>query len=181
MAYETIQSEQIYQGRVFNIRRDRVRLPNGEEARYDVVEHNDAVTILPLDEQGQVWFVRQYRHAAGEDVLELPAGLVEDGEPVEKCARREIQEEIGMAARKIQKIGEFYLAAGYSTEFMHVFLAQELYPEALEADDDEFLAVEQYPLEEVYRMAAAGQILDAKTLAALLLVKPFLEQAGKES
>jgi ADP-ribose pyrophosphatase len=176
MAYKTIQSEQMYQGRVFNVRRDRVRLPNGEESNLDIVEHNDAVTLIPVDQEKRIWFVRQYRHAAGEDVLELPAGVVEDDEPAEESARREIREEIGMAAGKIQKIGEFYLAPGYSAEFMHVYLASDLSPDALDADDDEFLTVEQYSLEEVYSMVSSGQIRDAKTLAALFLARPLLQE-----
>jgi ADP-ribose pyrophosphatase len=175
MPFETLNSEQIYQGRVFNVRRDRVRLPNGEETHLDIVEHNDAVTLLPIDEMGRIWFVRQYRHPAGEDVLELPAGVVEDGEPPEESALREIREETGMAAGQIQKIGEFYLAPGYSAEFMHIYLARDLKPGALEADADEFLTVEQYSVEEAYQMVGSGLIRDAKTLAALFLARPFLE------
>lgn len=175
MPFETLNSEQIYQGRVFNVRRDRVRLPNGEETHLDIVEHNDAVTLLPIDEMGRIWFVRQYRHPAGEEVLELPAGVVEDGEPPEESALREIREETGMAAGQIQKIGEFYLAPGYSAEFMHVYLARDLKPDALEADADEFLTVEQYSVKEAYEMVGSGLIRDAKTLAALFLARPFLE------
>jgi ADP-ribose pyrophosphatase len=174
MSFKTIHSELIYQGRVFNVRRDKVQLPNGKEATLDIVEHNDAVTLIPLDEEGKIWFVRQYRHPAEEEILELPAGLVEEGEPAETSALREIREEIGMAAGKIEKLGVFYLAPGYSAEFMHVFLATELQPEALEADEDEFLSVEKYSIEDAYALAASGKIRDAKTLAALFLARPFI-------
>lgn len=169
---ELIQSESKYQGKAFTIRQDQVRWPNGNISKLDIVEHSGAVTILPIDEDGQVWFVKQYRHAAGTEILELPAGTLEAGESPSVCASRELQEEIGMGAGKFQKIGEFFLAPGYSTEFMHVFLATELYPSELPADEDEFFEVVKIPVEEVMQMAENSQILDAKTLAALLLVVP---------
>ncbi len=175
MAFETIQSETVYQGRVFDVRRDQVRLPNGAQTRLDIVEHEPAVALLPVDAEEQVWFVRQYRHAAGRELLELPAGVVEKGEAPEACAQRELREEIGMAAGRLQKIGAFFLAPGYSTEYMYVFLARDLSPAPLEADEDEVLSVEQVPLGEVLRMASEGAIHDAKSLAALLLAQPHLK------
>lgn len=175
MEFKTVSSETVYRGRVFNVRRDLVELPNGQRTRLDVIEHKDAVTLLPLDDQGRVWFVRQYRHPAGQFLLELPAGVVEEGELPETCARREVREEIGMAAGQIQKIGEFYLAPGYSAEFMHVYLARDLRPDALQPDEDEFLSVEQVPLEQAYHMAASGEIKDAKTLSALFLARDYVK------
>jgi ADP-ribose pyrophosphatase len=174
MSFKTVHSEKLFSGRVFNVRRDRVEMPGGKEVTLDVVEHRDAVTILPVDDQNRIWFVRQYRHPIGEEVLELPAGVVEEGEPPETCALREIREEIGMAAGELTKIAYFYLAPGYSEEAMHVFLARELRPETLQADEDEFLSVEQIEVEEAYRMAQAGQIKDAKTLAALFVAREVL-------
>ena len=141
MKFELIHSEPIYQGRAFSVRKDRVQLPNGGETALDIVEHIGAVTILPVDSDGQVWFVRQYRHAAGCAMLELPAGTLEPGETPETCALRETREEIGQRAGNIQKIGQFYMAPGYSTEFMHVYLATDLSPDPLEGDADEFLSV----------------------------------------
>ena len=174
MSYETLHSESVYHGRAFDVRRDEIRLPDGKTARLDIVDHVGAVTLVPVDEQNRVWFVRQYRHAAGEVLLELPAGTVEPGEPPLECARREIREEIGMAAGRIELIGQYFLAPGYSTEFMHVFLATDLHPDPLEGDADEFLSAEAIPLEEVLRMAENGKIRDAKTLASLMLAKRHL-------
>jgi ADP-ribose pyrophosphatase len=108
-------------------------------------------------------------------MLELPAGTLEPGEPPETCAHREIREEIGMGAGKLQKIGSFYLAPGYSTEFMHVFLATELSPDPLPGDIDEFLQVEQIPLARIPALVQAGEIVDAKTLAVFELAVPFLK------
>jgi ADP-ribose pyrophosphatase len=112
----------------------------------------------------------------GGDLLELPAGTREEEEPYEDCARREIREETGMEAGKLQKVGEFYLAPGYSTELMAVFLATELKENPLQADDDEFLQVEKIPLKKAFAMAERGDIPDAKSLAALLLARPYLEK-----
>jgi len=179
MNYKTIQSENIYHGRVFSVRRDEIELPNGSAAHRDIIDHGGAVTILPLDSEGQIWFVRQYRHAAGVEILELPAGMLEEGEPPEMCARREIREEVGLAAGHLQKIGEFYLAPGYSTEYMYVYLATNLFPSPLPGDDDEFLSVESIPIAQVFEMAKTGSFRDAKTLAALLLVQPFLDASDE--
>jgi len=169
MSFETISSEVVFQGKAFNVHSDQVRLPDGQVVRMDIVEHVGAVTILPLDEDGQIWFVRQYRHATGKALLELPAGMLEPGEQPEACARREIREETGMAAGQIEKLGELYLAPGYSTEYMHVFLAQDLYPSPLPGDQDEFLSVEKISFKQAFELVKRGELQDAKSLAALLL------------
>lgn len=160
----------MYRGRAFQVRKDHVRLPTGFVAQLDIVEHVGAVTIVPLDAEGQVWFVRQYRHATGKELLELPAGTVEPGEPPEACAAREIREEIGMRAGTLRKLGEFYLAPGYSTEYMHIYLATGLVPDPLPGDQDEFLSVVRYPLAEVERLVQSGEIQDGKTLAGMYLL-----------
>jgi ADP-ribose pyrophosphatase len=132
--------------------------------------------ILPVDNEGNLYFVRQYRHAAGRDLLELPAGVRDGNEPYEECAAREIREETGLAAGSLERLGDFYLAPGYSTEFMVVFLATDLRPDPLPADADEFLEVERVPLGRALELAARGQVPDAKSLAALFLAGPHLEK-----
>jgi ADP-ribose pyrophosphatase len=109
-------------------------------------------------------------------LLELPAGTLDGDEDPAVCAAREIREETGMAAGTLTKVGDFYLAPGYSTEFMHVFLATDLSFDPLEADADEFLSVEHIPVAEAIRMAERGEMPDAKSLAALLLAKSSLEK-----
>jgi ADP-ribose pyrophosphatase len=175
MKFETIHSQAIYRGRAFSVRKDQVKLPNGAETTLDIVDHSNAVVILPIDERKNVWFVRQYRHAAGIDMLELPAGGLEPGEIPEICAQRETREEIGMAAGRLQRIGKFYLAPGYSSELIHVFLATDLSPAPLEGDLDEFLSVERIPLRLVSEMIRRGEIIDAKTLAVFQLAGSYLE------
>lgn len=175
MPFEFIRSETLLKGRAFLIRRDTLKTPDGRETKFDIIEHGGSVILVPVDKDGNLLFVRQYRHAAGKDLLELPAGTLEDGEDPALCAAREIREETGFAADQIEKIGDFYLAPGYSTEFMHVFLARELKYDPLDADDDEFLSVETVSFTEAIQMAERGEMPDAKSLAALLLARPYLQ------
>ena len=160
---------------MFKIRRDTLKAPDGREAKYDMIEHGGSVVIVPIDSDVNLLFVRQYRHAAGLDLLELPAGTRDGDEPYEDCAAREIREETGMEAGTLQRVGDFYLAPGYSSEFMAVFLATELKPNPLPGDDDEFLQLEKIPVKDVDAMFARGDMPDAKSLAAWLLAKPFME------
>jgi ADP-ribose pyrophosphatase len=174
MPFELLRSETLLQGRAFKIRRDYLKTPDGRETKFEIIEHGGSVVIVPIDQEGDMLFVRQYRHAAGMDLLELPAGTRDGDEPFEDCAAREIREETGMEAGTLQKVGEFFLAPGYSTEFMVVFLATDLKHNPLEADDDEFLVVEKIPLKKAIDMAERGEVPDAKSMAALLLARPFL-------
>jgi ADP-ribose pyrophosphatase len=176
MPFELIRSEILLQGRAFKVKRDTLKTPDGRETKLEIVEHGGSVVLIPIDPEGNLLFVRQYRHAAGEDLLELPAGTRDDEEPFEECAAREIREETGLEAGKLQKIGEFYLVPGYSTEFMAVFLATELKENPLQADEDEFLQVEKIPLKQAVEMVEHGEIQDAKSLAALLLARSHLEK-----
>lgn len=175
MPFELIKSEPLFQGRAFKIRRDWLKTPDGKETKFDIVEHGGSVIIIPIDAEGNIYFVRQYRHAASLDLLELPAGTRDGDEPHYDCAAREVREETGMEAGTLKKIGEFYLAPGYSTEFMVVFLATDLKHNPLEADDDEFLQIEKIPVKKVFEMAENGEMPDAKSLAALLLAMPYIK------
>lgn len=176
MGFENKDEELIYHGRVFDLVRARIAHEDGRQHTYDLVKHNGAVVILPIDEQGRIFFVRQYRVGAGQILLELPAGLLEEGESPEVSAAREIQEEIGMAAASLTPLGTFYMVPGYSTEKMHIFLATGLSESVLDPDDDEYLEVAAIPIPEVMKMARSGQITDGKTLAVLLLAQPYFER-----
>ena len=176
MTFVTEKTQTVFEGRVFNVRQDRVLYPDGRRVQMDIVDHRDAVTILPVDNDGQIWFIRQYRHAAGKELLELPAGVAEPGEDMLVSAQRELQEEIGMAAKHMEKIGGFYLAPGYSTEYMHVFLATDLYPSALPGDESEFLSVEKIEARHALSLAETGQLDDSKSLIALFWARHWLAQ-----
>ena len=179
MKFEVIHSETMYRGRAFDVRRDEVRLPNGNTTLLDIVEHTGAITIIPVDEAGQIWFVRQYRHASGLMLLELPAGTLETGEDPLHGARREIREETGMAAAHMHLIGEFFLAPGYSTEYMYVYLATGLSEAPLAQDEDEFLSLEKIPAKQAFEMLGTGEFHDAKTLVGLFLAQAYLDQHFK--
>lgn len=161
--------------RPFDVERVRFRLPDGRERDYDLVQHVDAVTILPMDDLGLVHLVRQYRIGAEQEMLELPAGVMDPGEEPEVAARRELREEVGKDCGELIQLGGFYMAAGYSTEFMHVFLALKLKDSPLEQDDDEFLTTVLVPLSELLEMAQDGRLADGKSLSTLLLARKELE------
>ncbi len=180
MAFETQESELIYTGKAFNVRRDQVRLPAGNTTSIEVVVHPGAVTLIPIDSQDRILFVRQYRHAVGQELLELPAGTLDEGENPENCALREVREETGMSAANLEKIGEFYLVPGYSTEYMHIYLATNLKSDPLPGDEDEFITVEAVALETVPELVAQGVLQDAKSLAALFLAEPHLKNIRKK-
>jgi ADP-ribose pyrophosphatase len=164
-----LKSETLYRGRALALRLDEVEYAPGRSTRLEIVEHAQAVVVLPLDEDQNVWFVRQYRHAAGRKLLELPAGILPAGESPVDGARRELQEETGMTAAAFEPLLSFWLAPGYSSEYMHVFLATQLSPAPLAQDEDEVLTVEKVPLGRALTMALDNQqVCDAKTSLTLL-------------
>ena len=175
MKFKTLKSEIVYEGKAFNVRREQLLLPDEKTTWFDLVVHPGAVTLIPIDSKGRVLLVRQYRHAVGKELLELPAGTLEAGEDPDVCAAREVREETGMSAGKINKIGEFYLVPGYSTEYMYIYIASELQADPLPGDDDEFITVEAYPLDDLPMLIGKGVLQDAKSLAALTLAQPYLD------
>lgn len=175
MSVHKLNSEILFKGRVFDVQRDRVRFSDGHVTDLDFVIHRGAVTIVPIDDKDCIWFVYQYRHAIGAWLLELPAGSVENQESFQKCAHRELQEEIGLAAGHLELMGEFYLAPGYSTEYMYVYLATELYPEPMKTDRDELIQVRSYAISDVMSMMDSGMIQDAKSLAGLSMARHYLD------
>jgi len=168
--------ETILEAHAFNIEKVRLCLPDGREHDYDLVDHADAVTILPIDDDGMVYFVRQYRIGAEKELLELPAGVMDENEEPSFSAHRELREEIGKDAGRMIPLGGFYMAAGYSSEYMHVFLATDLSDSPLEKDEDEFLSLEKIDLRAAYAMVKNGKIQDGKTISAFLLAIPLLNE-----
>ncbi|NPV52293.1 MAG: NUDIX hydrolase [Firmicutes bacterium] len=167
----------IFAGKIIKLRVDTVILPNGKEATREVIEHAPAVAIVPITDDGQVVFVRQYRYPVGEVLLEVPAGKLDDGEPPSECALRELEEETGFTARSLEEVGAFYTTPGFSNELMHLFIARDLSRQAPRPDEDEFISTELIPIERALAMAKSGQIRDAKTLAGLLMLDCTRNQA----
>lgn len=165
---ERIRSEEIYRGRVITVQRDTLRTEDGRELVRDVVAHPGAVVVVAVDGD-ELLFVRQYRYAAGESMLELVAGTCEPGEEPLVTADRELQEEAGFKAGKLRKIGEFFSAPGFCSELLHLYLAEDLTPSRLPGDEDEEIEVERLSLDEAVGLCLSGQVRDAKTLAGVLL------------
>lgn len=161
-----ISRESIYKGAILDLDIDHVLFPSGSEKIREVVKHKSAVTILPVHSDGRISLVRQYRHAVDEDLYEIPAGLIEPGEDPAETAVRELQEEIGYKPGKMKKVFEFYTSPGYSTERIIFYYATDLHPSKLAEDDDEYIKVHDFTLEEIKGMIDSGAIKDGKTIMA---------------
>ncbi len=151
-----------YHGVIVNVRLDEARLPDGSTAKREVVEHPGGVTVLPLEPDGTVWCVRQYRYPFSRTLLEVPAGKLEPGEAPELAAARELSEETGLTAGRMQYLGANFTSPGYSEEVLHIYLARDLHRGAAHLDPGEFLNVERHPLEELVQMALDGELCDGK-------------------
>jgi ADP-ribose pyrophosphatase len=166
----------IHRGRVFQMVRENVTLDNGTTTDLDFIEHPGAAAIVALTGGNDVVLVRQYRHALGQYIWEIPAGTLDPGEPVLDCARRELAEETGYAAAEWRKLGEITPVPGYSDERIHLFLATGLSAAAQRLDADEVLEAHTRPLAEMAAMIARGDVQDAKSICALLLAQNWLER-----
>ena len=164
----TLESQLLYKGRLVNLRLDTVELSSGRQARREIVEHRGSVAIVALDGEGKALLVRQYRKALERTLLEIPAGGIDPGEEPGDCAQRELQEETGYRAGKMERIGGFYTSPGYCTEFIHLFLATDLEPSPLRADADEAIELVCVPITDAPKLITSGEICDAKTIAGLL-------------
>lgn len=169
MAEETLSTRIIYEGRVLTLRVDTVRTIDGRKSTREVVQHAACVTVIPVDAEGNILLVKQYRQAVGKDLLEIPAGGIDPGEVPEATVIRELQEEIGFKPGKLERLGGFYAAPGYATEYLHVYLATGLAPSRLHAEDTDEIEVVKVPLAEVPALIASGKIEDAKSIAGLLM------------
>lgn len=175
MKFIKIDSSVEYDGRAFSVRRDTFTTPSGNQKAYDVIDHIGSICVVPVDEEGNIFFVRQFRPAINMELLELPAGTLDEDEEFATACARELREEIGMEAKHILRLGAYYLVPGYSTELMEVFIATDMIVNPLPPDEDEYLQVIKIPISKVYQMAAAGDFSDSKTLAALMLARVHLE------
>ena len=166
---ETATSQQIYQGAEIGVRVDTVVLSSGKMSKREIVEHRGSVTVVPIDDLGNVVLVRQYRKAIDKWLLETPAGGLDDGETPKNAAARELQEETGYLATTLEGLCAFYTTPGFCTEMMHAFLATGLVAGDARPEEDENIEIVHLPVETVLEMISRGEFQDAKTIAAVYM------------
>ena len=164
---ELFSSERVFEGRVFNVRIDKIRYSDGAEHRVDVVEHPGSFTVLAMPAPDEVVLVRQYRHAVSTALWELPAGTAERGEDPQEGAARELREETGYGAGRMRRLGSLYATPGFCTEIMHFFAAEDLSAGEQMLDEDERIEVATFTRDAAWRLVAKGEIADMKTVLAL--------------
>jgi ADP-ribose pyrophosphatase len=172
---ETLSSRLVYQGRVVRLRVDAVRRPGGRETTREIVERDDCVAVVALDADGNLLLVRQFRKAVGKELLEIPAGGIDPGESPEEAVKREMREETGYLPRKVEPLGGFYSAPGYATEYLYLYLATDLIPSQLFAEDTEGISLVRVAPEEIPELISSGGICDAKSIAGLLTYLEYRE------
>lgn len=177
MGTKRIDRKEVYKGKIFTVVEDTIEFENGQVAQWDLVVHNGASAIVPLTSNNEVMLVRQYRNAENGDVLEIPAGKLEKGEDPLECATRELEEEIGMKAGNIQKVCAMYTAVGFSDECLHLYIATNLVKGKQNLDEDEFIEIVTYPLEEAVKMIFTGEIKDSKTIVGILAAKELISKS----
>jgi len=169
---KTLSSRLIYEGRAVKLRVDTVQMPSGRETTREIVEHGDCVAIVAIDADDNVLLVNQFRTPVEKELLEIPAGGIEADEDPVTTVRRELSEETGYMPRKVERLGGFYSTPGYCTEYLHLYLATDLVPSQLYAEDTENIRLARVPVSQIPNLIASGRICDAKSIAGLFT---FLE------
>ena len=171
---KTLKSEKIYEGAIINLRRDKVTVQGGTSYR-EIIEHNGGAVIAALTEDKKLVMVRQYRKPADKVMLEVPAGKIDPGEKPLEAAVRELKEETGYTAEKVEFLTQFYPSVGYSEEVLYLYLCTGLIPGETNFDENEAIDIEEVELDRLFKMAMSGEIDDAKTLIAILMVKAMAD------
>ena len=166
---EVLSSKKIFDGKILNLRLDTIKTKDGKLARQEVVEHRSAVVVIPVDNNDNVILVKQYRHPIGLDLLEAPAGIIEDGEEPDSAAMRELREETGYASRNLRLLGGFWSSPGFTDEYLYGYIAKDLFANQLPMDEDEEITLVRIPMQKVKKLIRYGEIQDAKTITMLLL------------
>ncbi len=168
---QVISSQERFSGRVFRVRTDEIAFNDGATARLDIVEHRGSYAVIATPSKNMVVLVRQYRHAVGRALWEIPAGTAEPGESIAEGALRELAEETGYRASAAQLIGSFYVTPGFCDEIMHLVHADRLTAGEPSPDEDERIVVQNFTIEEMQNLVESGEIADAKTLIALMWLR----------
>ena len=171
-----LNSKLVHQSRVFKVYEDDVVLPDGRKSRRGWIAHGASVAIVPINSQDEIILIKQYRYPTQKFLLEIPAGNIDKGSRSPAAsAQRELAEEIGFQAKKLTKIFEGYSLPGYCQEYMHYFLAQDLYPKKLTADDDEFIELKPVSFTKALTLIKNKKIIDSKTALGIYLAKEYLK------
>ncbi len=172
-----LSKETVYDGKLFKVVKEKVRLANGNERPREIVVHPGAVALVVVNNDNRLILVRQYRRAADRVLLEIPAGTREPGEDAETCARRELSEETGYEASTVKHLGGFYSAPGFCTEYLECYLMTDLKEKKGIADDDENIEIERLTAEEALQAIKRGEISDAKSICGILMWKNLVRDA----
>lgn len=173
---KTMKSDKLYEGKLLNLRIDTVELPDKKYSKREIIEHPGAVAILPMTDDGCLILVKQYRKAVEKALLELPAGKIEVNEEPGQTAKRELEEETGFSANKIEYLLEFYTSPGFTDEKIYIFLATQLDEGNLEGDDGEFIETTKIKVDDLIKMVDRGEILDSKTIIGIQFAKKILDK-----
>jgi len=174
---KTLSSQLIYEGRAVKLRVDTVEMPSGRQTTREIVEHVDCVAIVAIDSNDNVLLVNQFRKPVEKELLEIPAGVIEPGEEAMATVHRELREETGYLPRKVERLGGFYSTPGYCTEYLYLYLATDLTPSQLYAEDTENIRLIRVPISQVPSLIASGSICDAKSIAGLLIFLKYRKSA----
>jgi ADP-ribose pyrophosphatase len=173
---KTISTRSVFQGRAFNIRIDTVINASGEKTTREIVEHTECVAVVPVDAGGDILLVRQYRKAVEKELLEIPAGGIDPGEDPPAAVKRELQEEIGFLPGRVERMNGFYSSPGFCTEYLYLYLATDLKPSRLVAEDTAGIKTVRIKPRQIRKLISSGEICDSKSIAGLLY---FLEYRKK--
>lgn len=177
---ETLSSEIIYEGKIFDVKKDSAKLENGAIALREFVQHSGGVCVVAITDDNEVLLVRQYRYARQQVLLEIPAGKLNKGEDHCECGKRELLEETGYISHNYRFLTEFYPSPAYVSEVDYIYMATDLELKEQKLDDDEFLEVEKIPLDQAVKMILSGEIKDGKTQSGILMAKMILEKQDSE-
>ena len=179
MAEKTLSSQLIYDGRAVKLRVDTVQMANGRETTREIVEHSDCIAIVAIDADDNILLVEQFRKPVEKELLEIPAGGIDPGEDPETAVRRELREETGYLPQRVERLGGFYSAPGYCSEYLYLYLATDLVPSQLFAEDTEEISLVRVPITQIPGLVTSGRLSDAKSIAGLLTYLAYQEGQPK--